>query len=315
MKLKTALAEYMAQLRLEASPNTCTAYEGDLQMLIDLAHVETSGSVMDFTPALVTKYFLMCSGKRGNGMSTLHRRRAALNQFAAWGQRQRYWNDNPMREAPKLRLKKRLPRPFSKPERQQLMALELPLRDRLLRGLLVYTGIRVTPMCEIKLGDIWRGDDGRPQRLRTVGKGSVEAWKLLIPELAEILHDYLLAKEVHGRLDPQAYLFAQRSGKAWTKKQVVRRTHAWGRMVEPPIIKCTPHRFRHSYATTLLERGVDIRKIQRLMNHQDISTTMLYLEVTDEELDEAAMMIAPQKMAVPRTAVMVQCDATGKPTL
>jgi site-specific recombinase XerD len=76
---------------------------------------------------------------------------------------------------------------------------------------------------------------------------------------------------------------------------VATRTHAWGRLVEPEVMDCTPHRFRHSYATTLLERGVDPRKIQKLMNHADISTTMLYLEVTDADLDEAALMISGKR--------------------
>jgi integrase/recombinase XerD len=294
MKLSTALAKFIAELRIEASPNTCRAYEGDIQKLVNLVGALVGDSVLAWTSDLTTKYFLAESTK-GNAVGTLHRRRAALNQFAAWGVRNKIFPDNPMREAPKLRLKKRLPRPFSVAERHRLMALELPLRDRLIRGLLYYTGLRVTPICEIKIGDIWRNDAGRPLRLRTVGKGNIETWKLIVPELAEIMQDYLLAKEVHAPLSATAYLLAQRSGKPWTKKQVATRTHAWGRLVEPEVMDCTPHRFRHSYATTLLERGVDPRKIQKLMNHADISTTMLYLEVTDADLDEAALMISGKR--------------------
>jgi integrase/recombinase XerD len=288
MKLTTALAKFMAELRVHASPATCKAYEGDLQKLVTLVQLLAGEGCLNWTSEMTTKYFLAESNK-GNSTSTMHRRRAALNQFAAWGVRNRIFPDNPMREAPKLRLKKRLPRPFSRPERERLMALELGLRDRLIRGLLYYTGLRVTPICEIKIGDIWQDDKGRPVRLRTVGKGSVEAWKLIVPELSAIMQDYLLQKT---DLNPRSYLLAQRSGQAWTRKMVGRRTHAWGRLVEPEIPQCIPHRFRHSYATAMLERGVNVRKIQKLMNHADISTTMLYVEVTDLELDEAAMAIS-----------------------
>jgi len=291
MKLSTALAKFLAELRIEASANTCRGYEGDLQKLITLLG-HKDNSVLAWTPEVTTRYFLTESAK-DNCIATLHRQRAALNRFAAWGVRNRTFIENPMREAPKLRLKKRLPRPLSRAERERVMALELPLRDRLIRGVLFYTGLRVTPITQIRIGDIWQDDKGLPLRLRTVGKGNVETWKRIVPELAEIMQDYLLQKT---DLNPRSYLLAQRSGKAITDRQIAKRTRAWGQMVEPEIIKCTPHRFRHSYATQLLENGVNLRQIQLLMNHADISTTQLYLEVTDQELDEAALMItAPRK--------------------
>ena len=82
-----------------------------------------------------------------------------------------------------------------------------------------------------------------------------------------------------SRMDPRAYLFMQKTGRPWTRKMIERRTRQWGVLGE--VADCHPHRFRHSFATLLVEQGADIRLIQGLLDHEDLSTTAVYTKVSD----------------------------------
>jgi site-specific recombinase XerD len=286
MKLSRAVQDFLVELRVERSRNTMAAYESDLTLLVSLATVQASDSVVSFTEPLVRTYFRALDEK-GLSIATRLRRKAALNEFAAWGMRRRLWTENPMLNAPRFRRPQRLPRPFSRAERQRLLALDLPPVDRVLRALLYYTGLRVSPICGIRLKDIVLGDEGRMGQLRTIGKGDKEHLSYLVPELEEILRDYILSH--HADLKPTSPLLVTR-GRPMTRDMVERRTQEWGSRCD--IEHCTPHRFRHTYATGLFERGADPRAVQRLLGHQNIATTMLYTEVADAVVAQAAMLMS-----------------------
>jgi len=100
-------------------------------------------------------------------------------------------------------------------------------------------------------------------------------------ELGLLLHAYLEGQR------PRLFLFETRTGKAWDRRAIERVVRGWGRLAEVEG-KCNRHRFRHTYATTLLERGAKPAQIQKPLAHTDISTTMLYTEVSSEELAEVA---------------------------
>jgi site-specific recombinase XerC len=89
----------------------------------------------------------------------------------------------------------------------------------------------------------------------------------VVPELALLLRARLWSPAVMG--DPKVYLLHQRDGAPWTRKMVEARTREWGR-------PCTPHRFRHTFATMLLERGANLVEIKEAMAYGDLSTTQGY---------------------------------------
>jgi integrase/recombinase XerD len=289
MKLSKAVHEFILDCRVRLAAETVSGYESDLNLLTSLAGVSATDTVLAFTPDLVRQYFHTLSQK-GLSMATLHRRRASLNEFSKWGLRRKLWVTSPMLDAPDIKRPRHLPRPFSPAEREKLLGLELPLQERVIRALLYYTGLRVSTICRIKLSDIHTDVDMHPVKIRTLGKGRRELWVYVVPQLASVLQDYLLAK---SDLDPTSYILAQSGNRPWHRRMIERRTRAWGAALG--IIKCTPHRFRHTFGTRLLERGADIRKIQKLMGHADISTTMLYVDVTDRDLEETAWLLAEEE--------------------
>ena len=154
MKLSTAVEQFITDCQIrKLSPQTITGYRSDLGLLVSVAQVDAADSVLAFTPAVVRAYFLRLSSK-GLSLGTLLRRRSCLSEFVKWGQRRRYWVESPLVELPRMKKARHLPRPFTRAELEALMALTLPLKERVLRGLLFYTGLRATPICRLRFIDL-----------------------------------------------------------------------------------------------------------------------------------------------------------------
>jgi len=282
MKLSKAVNDFINSVRPSAAFDTIRAYETDLGLLVAIARTEAQDSVFAFTTELANLYFLKQS-RRGLAMITLHRNQTSLRAFARWGVAERLWAVNPMDRVPMIRKPKRLPRPFKRAERERLMALELPLVEQVIRSVLYYTGLRVGPASRIRIRDIEIIPETGRGTIRTIGKGRKEHVVPIPRELGLLLQGYLEGQP------PRLFLFQTKSGKAWDRRAIERIVRGWGQLAE--VEKCVPHRFRHTYATMLFERGGDPRKIQHLLAHSDLSTTMLYTEVLAEDLAETAQLL------------------------
>lgn len=285
MKLSTAVHDFVLHLRMEGKARaTIQAYESDLNLLTSLATVHGGDSVLAFTPALVREYFLMLS-RRDLAMSTLHRRRASIAEFARWGLRRRLWASDPMLEAPRIKRPRNLPRPYTRDEHQRLMALPLTGADVVLRALLYYTGLRISEALTLRLKDVVLGDDDHPGSVRVRGKGDKERVVPMFPELRAVLYDAFLARL---RESITSFVIARSDGRPWTRVMGERRTKRWGE--DATVADCEPHRFRHTCGTHLHEAGWDIRDIQEFLGHADVSTTMVYTQVTPRRLAESAQL-------------------------
>src|SRR5262245_17233655 len=186
MKLSTAVQQFIADCRVTLSASTVIAYESDLNHLVALATVEAADSVLAFTPDLVRAYFLMLS-KKGLKMSTLHRRRSVLGEFAKWGLKQRLWASDPMASAPTIRRPKHLPRPFAPAERDRLLALTLGAEETLIRAILFWSGLRVSEVCGLRQQDVAI----EAATLRVVGKGSKTRVVPMVPELVDAVKGWI----------------------------------------------------------------------------------------------------------------------------
>jgi integrase/recombinase XerC len=283
MTLSKAVELFIQEIRLTKAKATAAAYESDLRRLVALC---PRNSVLEFSPDLVRLYFTTESS-RGNAMSTLHRKMAAVSEFGKWGVRNRLWAANPVTTMPRIKRPKTLPRPFTDAEVERLLQLDLPPMERIIRALLFGTGLRATPLCGIRVGDV----SENPPRLRVLVKGAKPQAIALHPELRDLLVSYMLTGT---DLKGQTYLFRQRNGKPLTRRELEAMTHRWGEAAGVAV--CLPHRFRHTFATGLLRSGVDVRVIQEAMGHEDIKSTVIYTEVTDAALD-AAMLRLPWRLA------------------
>lgn len=200
-----------------------------------------------------------------------------------------------MLDVPIVAYPKTLPRPFSPEERNALMALELPLIEIALRAVLYHTGLRDAAICAIRLRDLHGPEaltDGRkiPARVRTVGKGNKESVKALHPKAWAAIEAYVERRAREDRV-PEAPLFAKRDGSAWTPRMIQQRVHAWG--VAAKVDPCVPHRFRHTFATNLLEQTNDVRLVQEALDHASLATTQIYTLVVNSRLEAAMLDLAP----------------------
>jgi site-specific recombinase XerD len=287
MKLSTAVTHFVEDCQSRhLAKDTITAYTSDLRLLVSLATVHLADSVFAFTPDLVKTYFVTLS-KKGLKLSTLHRRRASVSEFAKYGMRQRYWNDNPVETGQRrIRRQQTLPRPFEADERDRLLVLDLNARENVFRALLYYGGLRVTEMCLLRLVDVRLGP--RPA-LWVQGKGSKERVVPMAPELQEILEAWI--RSLRGvSLDRKEFLVAQKNGRPYRRKTIERMTQRWGDAVD--IGDCEPHRFRHTFATDLLNRGADSRFIQVLLGHSRLDTTEIYTKVVNQNLVGAVALLS-----------------------
>ena len=278
MRLSRAIEEFLQDVMTTNSRATADAYRSDLNRLLAMAGHDT---VLGCTPELVSRYFRDLSESKLK-MATLHRKAASLRQFFGWGKRQRIWGDDLLEAIPHIRRPETLPRPFTQDEAVRLWKLSLPPEERVLRSLLFYTGLRVSAVCAITIGDV----SMEPPMIGTVTKGSKRVLKFLHPKAAEVVINYILS---HTGLTPESPLLTRASGAALTRRIVERITHRWGARARVPA--CVPHRFRHTFATEQLRGGADIRVIQKAMDHKDIKSTAVYVKVHDEQVRDAILKL------------------------
>jgi site-specific recombinase XerD len=175
-----------------------------------------------------------------------------------------------------------LPRPFTREECERLLALELTPDEDLIRALLLFTGQRVSTVCGITVGAITLD----PPTIRVRLKGGREQVIPMHPVLADKVAAHLLSRAGVRAYTP---LVSYRNGKPLSRSTVERWTQRWGAEAEVP--KCIPHRFRHSYATELLEATSDLRVVQEALGHQSIVSTQIYTRVRSERLRQAVNLL------------------------
>jgi len=277
--------DYLDHLRVERalSPNTLEAYGRDLAQLESWAG-ERRRAVVDLRQADLAEFI---GALRGRGLAARSVARAvhALHGLYRFAVREGRLQGDPMENLKAPRAFKALPRYLTGPQVEALLAAPDPdtplgLRDRAMLEVLYATGLRVSELIGLRAADL----DMHVGIVTCFGKGSKER---LVP-LGEIavawVRRYLaeVRSLLAGPRSPTALFLSRRGGRlsrmgVWG---IVRR-HAVTAGVERTL---TPHVLRHSFATHLLEGGADLRAVQAMLGHSDISTTQIYTHVTRERL-------------------------------
>lgn len=179
-----------------------------------------------------------------------------------------------------------LPKTLTREQVEALMAmpnLACPtgLRDRALMELMYRAGLRVSECCGLQLRD-WRRREGQIHLRPEVAKGGREAFAYLDPIAEQFLTRWVEVRRRHAARRP--HLFTTLRGGPLDRRDVwrmvVRRARKAG------IGHAHPHMLRHSFATSLLAEGFNVREVQRLLRHADLRTTTIYLEIREQELAE-----------------------------
>ena len=262
--------------------NTLSAYRRDLQRLTNWLR-ERGRSLTAATPLDVASYF--AASHAASRAATANRRLASLRRFYRWALRERLMDSDPTLQLVAAKRPARFPVTISESQVEALLAapdVETPLglRDRAMLELLYATGLRVSELVGMTMVELSLNDG----LVRVLGKGSKERIVPLGEEartwLERYLHDARPAL-LAGRSTEA--LFVTHRAEAMTRQRfwsLIRR-HALASGINAPL---SPHGLRHAFATHLLNHGADLRVVQMLLGHADISTTQIYTHVARERL-------------------------------
>lgn len=235
-----------------------------------------------FDSALVARVLsdLVSAGRAAN---TKARCISTLREFSKWAVRQGLLAKDAT-DDPKFAIKGQvsLPRPFEQHESAALMALELPEIQHVTRAVLYYSGMRVTPITQVLINDV----TFQPPAIRSTGKGNKRHLVPMGPELTSILSEYL--RKNPGK--PYDRLLRTPKGQPLNARRVERWCVEWG--TKAGVANCTPHRFRHTFATTLFTKGARMEVVQRLLGHANMQTTLVYAKVADQALTDAVALLS-----------------------
>lgn len=280
MVLRQHLEEFLSYLELErgVSPTTLASYRQDLELFAAFLMRRRIGSLAR-VQALDVREFLQ-SLRATRSPATVARKLAAVKGFFRYLDGQRRIDRSPTAFIETPRLWRRLPQTLNVQEVERLLASIAPeglgVRDLAMLELLYGSGLRVSELVALELGSC----NFEAGFLRCVGKGNKERIVPIGRSASEALARYLrLERPILVKRCPQtAALFVNRRGTRLTRQRVwqLLRRYAAAGLITKTI---GPHTLRHSFATHLLERGADLRTVQELLGHANISTTQRYTHV------------------------------------
>ena len=265
------------------SRNTLRGYRYDLTQLA--AHQERAGRTLADAGREDLLHFLAMLLQEGRSPRTLSRYLSSFRQFYRWLLREGRVSTDPtaLIESPKLG--RGLPRALS--EQQVTDLLEAPdtktalgLRDRTMLELMYATGLRVSELVGLELASV----NINQGVVRITGKGNKERLVPLGEEAMDWLDTYLRKARpelMGGRDCPLMFVTARRNGMSRQAFWYAIRRHASAAGIDQPV---SPHMLRHSFATHLLNHGADLRVVQLLLGHSDLSTTQIYTHIAREGL-------------------------------
>jgi integrase/recombinase XerD len=286
---------YLDHLRVERalSPRSVEAYARDLGKLC--AHAEGRGvaAPAGLDGPLVDTY-LVELGRAGLGARSAVRHLSAVRGFIRFLVRERQLEGDVSALTERPRVGRRLPKVLSFEEIGRI--LDAPaaegfrgLRDRAMLHVMYAAGLRVSELVGLKLTDV----DRQKGLLSAHGKGDKRRLVPLGEPALEAIDAYLALRAVHPRAASTPAMFLSPRGGPLTRQAVWKllTAYARGAGVSKPS---SPHKLRHSFATHLLEGGADLRSVQALLGHADISTTEIYTHLADDHVRAAYRKAHPR---------------------
>ena len=291
------IIDYLHYLTIERglSENTKTNYRRDLEKYLAYLtlHQVPSWQAVD---RFIVIDFLQELKEEKKSPATLARMITSLRQFHQFLRQERFTDHNPMQHIALPKKAQKLPDILSLSEVEQLIETPdtneiLGIRDRAILEVLYATGLRVSELVGLRLEDLHLSMG----LLKTIGKGDKERIVPLGDLAIEWIECYLAQSRpsLTAKQPDETHLFVNRHGKGLSRQGIWKNLK--GLVRQAGIHKnVTPHTLRHSFATHLLENGADLRTVQELLGHADISTTQIYTHITKKRMTEVYKQFFPR---------------------
>ena len=276
--------EYLAHLRgvKGASPETVRAYRTDLETFLRFAAAECGVPLGEWRriDALAVRKFAAGMSRGEFADATVLRRLAAVRSFFEWHLRAGRITKNPADGVTRRKRKRALPNFLYEPQMEELLEAvdtrdAAGVRDRAILELLYASGLRVSELASARVED-WRRGEGT---IRVLGKGGRER---IVP-VGRLAASWLAEYVDRHRPPVPGAIFRNRRGGALTDRSVRRVVDRWIARVSFQK-KISPNTLRHTFATHLLDNGADLRAVQELLGHANLSTTQIYTHLTKDRL-------------------------------
>lgn len=283
-----ALFQEYLTVELGLAKNTQLAYMRDLRLLMKSLQLKADEELLQVSRQQLIAYLVRLK-QEGRAASTVARKLASIKAFYRFLTAERYIRRNPAEVLEAASRGLHLPKVLSVQEVERL--LDEPnlgtldgYRDKTMLELLYATGMRVSELVNVPLKNV----DMNMQYVIVMGKGSKERMLPLGRTALHYLEHYLSVVRpqlLHGKPDAAAELFVTGWGGPMTRERFYEIIVAYGKSAGISK-RVTPHMLRHSFATHLLNNGTDLRIVQELLGHADISTTQIYTHLDVERLRE-----------------------------
>lgn len=283
-----ALFQEYLTVELGLAKNTQLAYMRDLRLLMKSLQLKADEELLQVSRQQLIAYLVHLK-QEGRASSTVARKLASIKAFYRFLTAERYIRRNPAEVLEAASRGLHLPKVLSVQEVERL--LDEPnlgtldgYRDKTMLELLYATGMRVSELVNVPMKNV----DMKMQYVIVMGKGSKERMLPLGRTALHYLEHYLSVVRpqlLHGKPDMASELFVTGWGGPMTRERFYEIIVAYGKSAGISK-RVTPHMLRHSFATHLLNNGTDLRIVQELLGHADISTTQIYTHLDVERLRE-----------------------------
>jgi integrase/recombinase XerD len=281
------LSEYIEYLFVERglSPNTEQAYRRDLIFFIEFIEKNSIHDFEKLTRSIINTY-IRDMKQKGFSPTSITRKIASLRGWFRWMIANELIEHDPTLSIEQPKLERRLPKVLTLPEIEKILSQPLAVQDKAILELLYASGLRVSELVNLKVANISL-DGGY---VRCFGKGSKERLVPIGEEARLKIENYLKERDFILRKTRKKteILFISEKGEIISRQDVYLLVKNLGKIVNKHI---TPHTIRHSFATHLLENGADLRIVQELLGHCDVSTTQLYTHISKKRLKDVYFAI------------------------
>ncbi|MGC9064624.1 MAG: site-specific tyrosine recombinase/integron integrase, partial [bacterium] len=273
-----------------ATENTIKAYREDLEQFSNFLALRSKPLIEALKDDI--RDFIISLTREGNLRSTILRKLSTLRRFYKFLVKRGILMNNPIVSLFSPKLMKPLPNFLTQGEVQLLIdnisdTNPLGIRDRAIIECLYSTGMRISELVRLNVSDL-KGD----REIVIKGKGNKERVVFFGEYAINSLERYLReARPMLVRNKREDALFLNKNGTRLSSRSVERMVERYGYGIGKDI---SPHTMRHSFATHLLENGADLRAVQELLGHSDLSTTQKYLHITLERLKEVYKKTHPR---------------------
>lgn len=286
--MEELVVEYTTYLASEKmkSQNTIDAYRSDiLNYMYYLENVANIHDIKDTTTDVIKKYLTHLK-KLGYSATSSSRALSTLKSFYKFLVLERYLKSNPCQPISAPKIDKKLPTVLSVEEVMRLLDVlneDTPynFRNKAMIEVMYGTGLRVSELVNLKLNELHLTN----KMISTTGKGSKERIVPINDYAAKVLREYIVKARpelIKKGKDP-SYIFLNNLGDPLSRQSffIILKRLAKEANIDKEI---SPHTLRHSFATHLLEAGTDLRFIQEMLGHEDISTTQIYTHLSKQKI-------------------------------